>query len=101
LMPARRTVFQVISILVVVILVGIALVGLYVYKESVGKFEVRRLSRPTRVYADYTPLQAGTILGPDDILEKLDRLGYRQVNSVAQSGDYASKRGDLYIYTRE
>ena len=100
-MPARRTVFQVISIAVVAIIVFVALLGLYVYKESVGKFEVRRLSLPTRIYADYTPLQAGTITSPDDILEKLDRLGYRQVDSVAQSGDYASKRGDVYLYTRE
>ena len=99
-MPARRTVFQVISIAVVVILVGIALLSIYVYKESVGKFEVRRLSLPTRVYADYTPLQAGTILSSDDIEEKLDRLGYRQVDAVAQSGDYAAKRGELSIYTR-
>jgi penicillin-binding protein 1B len=84
-----------------VILVGFALLAIYVYKESVGKFEVRRLSLPTRVYADYTPLQAGTVIQSDDIVEKLDRLGYRQVNSVSQSGEYASKRGELYIYTRE
>src|SRR5581483_2760787 len=99
-MPARRTVFQVISISVVAILVAIALLAIYVYKESVGKFEVRRLSLPTRIYADYTPLQAGEVLSADDLLEKLDRLGYREVDSVAQSGDYAAKRGDLYIYTR-
>ena len=100
-MPARRTVFKVISIAVVVILVGIALLAIYVYKESVGKFEIRRLSLPTRIYADYTPLQPGTILSSDDIQEKLDRLGYRQVDSVSQSGDYASKRGELSIYTRQ
>src|SRR5438093_4923877 len=100
-MPARRTVFQVLSIAVVVVLVAIALLALYVYKESVGKFEVRRVSLPTRVYADYTPLQAGTIVSADDLLEKLDRLGYRHVPSVSQSGDYASNRGELYVYTRE
>jgi penicillin-binding protein 1B len=100
-MPARRTVFQIISITVVVILVGVALLSLYVYKASIGKFEIRRLSLPTRVYADYTPLQPGTIIGPDDLMEKLDRLGYREVNSVSQSGDYAAKRGEIYVYTRE
>jgi penicillin-binding protein 1B len=100
-MPARRTIFQTISLTVVGILVGLALLSLYVYKASVGKFEIRRLSLPTRVYADYTPLRSGTIIGPDDLLEKLDRLGYRQVNSVSQSGDYASKRGEVYVFTRE
>ncbi|HUJ15313.1 MAG TPA: transglycosylase domain-containing protein, partial [Thermoanaerobaculia bacterium] len=100
-MPARGTIFRAISIVVVTILVGIAGLAIYVYKESVGKFEVRRLSLPTRVYADYTPLQAGTIVSPDDLLEKLSRLGYREVDSIAQSGDFAEKRGELYIYTRE
>jgi penicillin-binding protein 1B len=99
--PSRRVVFQTISIVVVAILVLIALLSLYVYKESVGKFEIRRLSLPTRVYADYTLLHSGVVISPDDLLEKLDRLGYREVNSVAQSGDYASKRGEVYVYTRE
>src|SRR6266849_1325317 len=99
--PSRRVVFQTISIVVVAILVLIALLSLYVYKESVGKFEIRRLSLPTRVFADYTLLHPGVAIGPDHLLEKLDRLGYRHVDSVSQSGDYAAKRGDVYIYTRE
>src|SRR6266511_3109158 len=97
-MPARRTVFKAISIAVVAILAGIAI---YVYKVSVGKFEVRRLSLPTRIYADYTPLQAGTIIASDDLLEKLARLGYREVDSVSQSGDFATKRGEVYVFTRQ
>ncbi len=100
-MPSRRVVFQTISIVVVAFLVLIAILTLYVYKESVGKFEIRRLSLPTRVYADYSVLQPGGALSAGDLLEKLDRLGYRQVQSVAQSGDYASGRGDIFIYTRE
>jgi penicillin-binding protein 1B len=100
-MPSRRVVFKTISIVVVAVLVLIALLTLYVYKESVGKFEIRRLSLPTRVFADYTPLQVGLVLSPDDLLEKLDRLGYRQVNSVSQSGEYAAKPGEIYIFTRE
>src|SRR6266498_1390751 len=100
-MPARRTVFKAISIAVVAILAGIAILAIYVYKESVGKFEVRRLSLPTRIYADYTPLQAGTIIASDDLLEKLARLGYREVDSVSQSGDFATKRGEVYVFTRQ
>jgi penicillin-binding protein 1B len=100
-LPARRTVFQIISIAVVVVLAGFAALALYVYKQSIGRFEIRRLSLPSRVYADYTPLTPGANLGPDDLLEKLDRLGYRQVHSVSESGDYVAKRGDIYIYTRE
>jgi len=100
-MPARRTVFKAISIAVVAILAGIGILAIYVYKESVGKFEVRRVSLPTRIYADYTPLQAGTIVASDDLLEKLARLGYREVDSVSQSGDFATKRGEVYVFTRQ
>jgi len=100
-MPSRRIIFQTISIVVVAGLVLIALLTLYVYKESVGKFEIRRLSLPTRVYADYSVLQPGGAISEDDLLEKLDRLGYRQVPSVSQSGDYAAKRGEISLYTRE
>ena len=42
-----------------VILVTFTALALYVYKESVGRFQLRRLSLPTRIYADYTPLRPG------------------------------------------
>lgn len=99
-MPSRRTVFQVLSIIVVVLLVGFAALSLYVYRESVGKFEIRRVSLPTRIYADYTPLRAGAPLGADDVLEKLDRLGYRQSPGVSNSGDYSARSNYIDIYTR-
>jgi penicillin-binding protein 1B len=98
--PRRRTVFQVISISVVVILVAIAALVLYVYKQSVGKFEIRRLSLPTRIFTDFTPLHAGVVLGPDDLIEKLSRLGYRQVATLSQSGDYVPGRGQIDLFTR-
>jgi penicillin-binding protein 1B len=100
-LPRRGTVFQVISITVVAILVAIALLVLYVYRQSVGKFEIRRLSLPTRVYADLTPLRAGLILSRDDLLEKLDRLGYRSAPAVTQPGDYTLAPQQIDIYTRK
>jgi len=100
-LPKRRTVFQVISISVVVILVAIALLGLYVYRQSTGKFEIRRLSLPTRVYADLTPLHAGMIVPRDDLLEKLDRLGYREAKALQQPGDYVASHAPVDIYTRK
>lgn len=100
-MPARRKFLQVLGILVVVFLVGFAALSLYVYHESVGKFEVRRVSLPTRIYADYTPLQPGAPLGRDDITEKLDRLGYRQSAGVSNSGEFSPGRDFIDIYTRD
>ncbi|HEX3578618.1 MAG TPA: hypothetical protein VHY33_08660, partial [Thermoanaerobaculia bacterium] len=61
-----------ISISVVVVLVLIAILALYVYKQSVGKFEIRRLSLPTRIFTDFTPLRSGVVLGPDDLAERLN-----------------------------
>lgn len=99
-LPSRRTVFQAISISVAVILVTTALLALYVYKQSVGKFEIRRLSLPTRIFTDFTPLHGGVVLGPDDLVEKLDRLGYRRAAAISQSGDYVPGRGQIDLYTR-
>ena len=99
-LPRRRLVFQVISISFVVVLVAIVLLGLYVYKQSVGKFEIRRLSLPTRIFTDFTPLHGGVVLGADDLVEKLNRLGYRQMTALSQSGDYVVGRGQIDLFTR-
>jgi penicillin-binding protein 1B len=100
-MPSRRTVFKVISISVIVVCVLVAALTLYVYKQSVGRFEIRRLSLPTRIFADYTPLKPGLTMAPDDLGEKLQRLGYRlQPNGVAQAGDYAVGKGATDIFIR-
>jgi penicillin-binding protein 1B len=99
--PTRRTVFRVISIAVIAMFVAFAALGFWVYRQSVGKFELRRLSLPTRIFADYTPLRAGTQLTPDDLLAKLDRLGYREAkNGVAQPGDYAHGGSQVDVYLR-
>jgi len=97
----RRTVFKVLGITVLALFVIVGLLALYVYKQSVGKFELRRLSLPTRIYADYLPLKPGLALQSDDLLEKLDRLGYRNVKALQQPGDYTAGRDEIHIYTRE
>ena len=100
-LPKRGTVFRIITFTVVGGLIAFVLLAAYVYKQSVGKFELRRLSLPTRIYADYTPLKTGLPMQPDDLLEKLDRLGYRDVKSVAQPGDYTASRDGIEINLRE
>src|SRR6058998_2886405 len=99
-LPARRTVFKVITYSVGTLFVLFIALTLWVYRTSVKTFEVRRLSLPTRIYADYTPLKPGQLLAPDDLVEKLERLGYRQSDSLAQSGDFVPARGEIDIYTR-
>src|SRR3712207_6296527 len=75
--PKRRTVFKIISWTVGSLIAIIVLLGIWVYRESVGRFQVRRLRLPTRIYADFTPLVPGAAMRVDDLLEKFDRLGYR------------------------
>ena len=99
-LPTRRTVFRVLSIAVITILVLVLALGFWVYRQSVGQFEVRRLSLPTRIYADYTPLAPNTVMQADDLLEKLDRLGYRQAKALTQPGDYVPGKSQIDIYTR-
>src|SRR5687768_9161991 len=92
-MPRRRTVFKVISITVGVLIALFLILALWVYRQSVKTFEVRRLSLPTRLYTDYTPLKPGIVLSADDLLEKFERLGYRQTDSLAQAGDFVPGKG--------
>ncbi|HWW60165.1 MAG TPA: PBP1A family penicillin-binding protein, partial [Thermoanaerobaculia bacterium] len=96
----RRKVLRILGIATLAFLLIFALLALYVYRVSVKQFEVRRLSLPTRIYADYTPLQAGVVLQKDDLLEKLDRLGYRATETLAQPGEYAVRGDEIEIHTR-
>jgi penicillin-binding protein 1B len=98
--PTRRTVFRVISWTVGVFLVLLLIVGVWIYRESVGRFQVRRLRLPTRIYADYMPLAPGNALPVDDLLEKLDRLGYREAKTLAQPGEFKRDGSTIDIYTR-
>ena len=100
LRPTRRTVFRVISWTVGSLLVLLVILGIWIYRESVGRFQVRRLRLPTRIYADAVPLQPGMPLQLDDLLEKLDRLGYRESERPAQPGEFKRDGSSVDIYTR-
>jgi penicillin-binding protein 1B len=98
--PTRRTVFRTISWTVGIGLLLLVVLGIWVYRSAIGRFEVRRLRLPTRIYADYTPLNNGAVLQTDDLLEKLDRLGYRETEHPSQSGEYARSAEGVDIFTR-
>src|SRR5688572_7885325 len=98
--PTRRTVFRVISWSVAAIAALFLVLGIWVYRTSVGRFQIRKLRLPTRIYADITPLRPTQALQTDDLLEKLDRLGYREVERLAQPGEYLRGDGGVDIYTR-
>lgn len=94
-------VFRTLGALFLLGVIAILGMGIYVYKISIGKFELRRLSLPTRVFADAVPLHAGVAMTPDDLLTKLDRLGYREAKSgVAQPGDFARGGNQVDVFLR-
>jgi penicillin-binding protein 1B len=99
-LPSRRIVFRVISWSVAAFFVLFLILGIWVYRSSVGRFQIRKLRLPTRIYADFTPLRTGLPLQTDDLLEKLDRLGYRDTARLAQPGDFKRGDGGVDIYTR-
>src|SRR5688572_5404445 len=99
-MPPRRTIFRIISWTVGVFFVLFLVLGIYVYRTSVGRFQIRKLRLPTRIYADITPLRTGGAFQTDDLLEKLDRLGYRDVERLTQPGEFTRGDGGIDIYTR-
>jgi penicillin-binding protein 1B len=99
-LPTRRTVFRVISWTAAAFIALILILGIWVYRTSVGRFQIRKLRLPTRIYADITPLRPAQALQTDDLLEKLDRLGYREVPRLAQAGDYVRGDAGIDIYTR-
>jgi penicillin-binding protein 1B len=98
--PQRRTIFRTLSWGSAVVAVLVLVLGIWIYRSAVGRFQLRKLRLPTRIYADYTPLTAGVPLQADDLLEKLDRLGYREAERLQQPGDYLRDGNDVDIYTR-
>jgi penicillin-binding protein 1B len=98
--PSRGTVFRTLSWTFGIGLIALIALGAYIYHSAVGRFQVRKLRLPTRIYADYTPLTPGLALQRDDLLEKLDRLGYREHERLDQAGDYLSSKEGVDIYTR-
>jgi len=72
----------------------------WVYRSAVGRFQVRKLRLPTRIYADYVPLKPGLRMQTDDLFEKLDRLGYREVKGLEEPGQFVRVEGGVDLYTR-
>lgn len=76
-MSRRGRFFRIASItLLVLVVIGVLLVG-WVYWQAVQTFEVRRVSLPTRIYADKFELRPGRTLSAAELDDRLERLGYR------------------------
>jgi penicillin-binding protein 1B len=99
-LPSRGKVFRTLTILTILVAVAVVVTSAYVYYEAVRTFEVRRVSLPSRVYTDSTPLAAGATLSEEAFQAKLGRLGYREEETIAQPGAYRRAEGGWEVHLR-
>ncbi|MBW3671858.1 MAG: PBP1A family penicillin-binding protein, partial [Acidobacteria bacterium] len=99
-LPSRRTVFRTISWSVIIIGILVVVAAVFVYFDAVKRFEVRRVSLPTRVYSDQQPLRPAVAIGSAELESKLGRLGYRSVEQIEASGEFNRDGGEFDIYLR-
>ncbi|OGQ23211.1 MAG: hypothetical protein A3I05_07800 [Deltaproteobacteria bacterium RIFCSPLOWO2_02_FULL_44_10] len=83
-------------------------VGLFLYSKYLAyqieeKFDrARKWNLPSRVFSDAEYLYPGIDINTRKLLEKLDRLGYRNTGSrIEGPGDYAKARQHLDIYLHD
>jgi len=100
-LPPRGTMIRIASISVIAVLMLFLLVGGYVYYQAVKTFEVRRVSLPTRIFTDLYPLRPGNPIQADDLAERLERLGYREVKPLAKPGDFHRDGSSFDLFLRE
>lgn len=96
----RGAIIRATAIAVIVIGLVVIAIAIYVYSQAIGTFEVRRVALPTRIYTDAQPLAAGIEISSDTLVEKLQRLGFRESTSLQKPGDYVPGKGAIDVYTR-
>ena len=92
--------FRTISWGVIIIAILVVVAGIFVYFDAVDRFEVRRVSLPTRVFADSQPLRPSVPMSADEIVSKLKRLGYRDVGELDAPGKFTRDGNEIDIYLR-
>jgi len=84
----------------VIAAVGLLILTVASWRVS-ARFEAREHETPTRIYGRVVTLAEGTLLGRDDLVERLKRLGYRRSGTRSLSpGEYRAGGGDLTVYLR-
>jgi penicillin-binding protein 1B len=99
-LPSRQIVFRTISWSIIIIGLVVVIGGIFAYMDAVKRFEVRRVSLPTRVYTDVAPIRPGDSWTADGLEAKLRRLGYRESEDVAQAGEFRRDGSEIEIHLR-
>lgn len=84
-----------------VVLVALALYGAYLAIQIETRFAGRRWSIPSRIYSDVTMLYPGQVIRQSQLLDKLQRLGYRAVTTSPQNpGQYHVEQRAVEVLLR-
>jgi penicillin-binding protein 1B len=98
---SRRQIFFRTLTIATLLLIVLAVAGTaYVYYQSVRTFEVRRVSLPTRIYTDRLVLQPGAGVGRELLNDRMERLAYREDETLDRPGTYHAADGALMIHLR-
>ncbi|HUO85669.1 MAG TPA: transglycosylase domain-containing protein, partial [Thermoanaerobaculia bacterium] len=97
----RKQILKYFALALLAFLVMLLLAGVFVYFQAVRRFEVRRVSLPTRIYADLFPLRPGVYVSAPALMGKLRRLGYREIDETpGEPGEYAEEGKEIDIFLR-
>jgi penicillin-binding protein 1B len=92
----------VIGIIFVLTFIGVAAYGWSLSKNIEKRFSGRKWSIPSKVYSDSTIIYPGQNINPALFIDKLKRLGYREVfNKPEQKGEMHRDGSTLYIYLND
>ena len=80
-------------------LVGLGF-GYYLDRTITKTFEGRRWSVPAQVFAQPLEIYAGQRINKAQLVEELERLGYRSDANLTAPGSYNSNRATLFTYLR-
>lgn len=79
---------------------GLAIYVAYLDRIVTSRFEGKRWALPAQVYARPLELYPGNTQGQSAVIEELQRLGYRDSESLDTPGTFRSTSGHLEIYIR-
>jgi len=100
---ARRSLRLPLRLLGVLILFGTVALGLWCVWIDIKirrDFENLQWALPARLYARPLELYVDAPVSADDLIDTLQRLGYRRVDAISGPGEYSQSDGAVRLWTR-
>lgn len=100
---ARRSVRLPLRLLGVVVLFGTVALGLWCVWIDIKirrDFENLQWALPARLYARPLELYVDATVSADDLIDTLQRLGYRRVDTISGPGEFSQGDGAVRLWTR-